>query len=216
MVDFALYGHLVFDTIVSNKIEFNTGGIANVWRSLKTINPNYTIHIAPTNIGYSTIQIDTVKCTRESDSDLNSISIYPETRVSRISHIAYINEIKDLSFIQNLRGIVCADVCSGSRIDSDVLEYIDYLFVSEEDLNLINNFKKIKGRIVVHSPQRSYYLNGYEYKGTLLSNLNVLGAGDFFAAYYMHCLLNNETINHCLALAHKKTTNYLRVKNEKT
>ena len=52
MYDIALYGHLVFDTVKENpKTNHDIGGIVNVWRSLKDIDPTLDIYVCPSNIG---------------------------------------------------------------------------------------------------------------------------------------------------------------------
>lgn len=217
MKDFGLYGHLVFDTIWDTKVHHDIGGIANVWKALKQINPKADIHVSPTNIGYSTITIDREKSDRISNSDLNATEVLPTIIDAKVNHIAYLNEIKNPFFIRHLTGIVCADICTGNSLDDELLDMIDVLFVSEEDLRLIKTPARIKGLIVVHSPKKSYFFhNKYGCIGEYVNGLYVLGAGDYFAAKFMSSMLNNSIPERCLKDAHNATTKFLKERNEKT
>ena len=102
MYDIALYGHLVFDTIKENpKTKHDIGGIVNVWRALKNMDPTLDIYVCPSNIGTSTITIDKDNSQRTSESKLNAIGVDIKIQPALISHIAYINEIDDLSFLKD-------------------------------------------------------------------------------------------------------------------
>ena len=209
MYDIGLYGHLVFDTVKDIRTYNDIGGIANVWKSLKNINSKLKIHISPTNIGNSSIRIDRENSERVCDSELNIIEIAPTIKKSKINHIAYINEIVNKNFISKLDNIICADICSGKKYSEDY--NIDYLFVSIEDIHLLNTSNNISN-IVAHSAQKSYS-NNSKYildKTKILSNINVLGAGDCFAAHYLYGLLEQMSECECIKFAHDKTTDYLR------
>ena len=119
MHDIALYGHLVFDTINDYpKTENEIGGIVNVWKALTTFDSTLKLYVCPTNIGTSTITIDKENSQRTSESQLNSIVVNVKCEPSIISHIAYINYIDDLSFLENIKSnLIFADVCSGKEID---------------------------------------------------------------------------------------------------
>lgn len=212
MYDIALYGHLVLDTINKNNIKtFEFGGIANVLRSLKFIDSTLSVHFSPVYIGTSNIFINTENSERHSKSELNQDYYFPKIKPAKINHICYINELDDTNFIKNLNGLVCADICSGKKLKKDILSHIDYLFISEEDLGLVD-IKDIKNTLVIHSPTKSYILNKYEIKGSFISGLNVLGAGDYFAAYFIYSLLGGKTLDVCLKEAHQETTHYLKGK----
>jgi hypothetical protein len=219
MHDIALYGHLVADVIdFGSKKEFNFGGIGNVWRSLKYIDATLDVCIHPLNMGSSYINVDTKTSTRTSRSQLNQLSITPQIVSAKIYHICYINELDDLSFIKDLNGIVCADICTGRSLNNECLKYIDYLFISKEDLNHIDR-SMVKNSLIIHSPTESSLVknnNVISVDGEFISGLNVLGAGDHFAASFMHSLLNNHTDAACLTQAHHQTTMYLRERNDKT
>ena len=221
MYDIALYGHLTFDTIIDgvNPFSYNIGGIANVWRALKEINDELSIYICPTNIGISSIVLNKKESERRSNSYLNQIDVLYKIQDAAISHISYLNEIDYPSFIQNLKGCVSADICLGRKIDISLFPEIKYLFVSEEDLELIKNLESFKGNLVIHGPEASsirytagnyYRYHHYEY----LTNVNVLGAGDYFAASYINNLLNQMENGTNMQFSHIATTNYLKARKE--
>ena len=157
MYDIALYGHLVFDTIIDgvNPFSYNIGGIANVWRALKEINDKLSIYICPINIGISSIVLNKKESERRSNSYLNQIDVLYKIQDAAISHISYLNEIDYPSFIQNLRGCVSADICTGRTIDISLFPQVNILFVSDEDLHLIKNINSYQGILIRHSPKYS-------------------------------------------------------------
>lgn len=214
MYDVALYGHLVFDTITINNESREVGGIVNVWKSLGQINPKLKIYNCPTSIGTSSILINKLLSNRESISRLNEINVSIIIKEAKISHIAYINEIIDPSFINNLTGHVAADICSGEIIDLSKFPKINTLFVSEEDLGLIYNLDTFKGDLIIHGPKSSYYKNGSNYSvyhhTEYLKNINVLGAGDYYAAQYIDGILKGKTPSQNIIESHIKTTKYLK------
>ena len=146
MYDIALYGHLVFDTIKENpKTKHDIGGIVNVWRALKNMDPTLDIYVCPSNIGTSTITIDKDNSQRTSESKLNAIGVDVKIQPALISHIAYINEIDDLSFLKDMTGLIFADICSGREINKQAYKYLNYIFVSEEDKHLLRDVEEFKG-----------------------------------------------------------------------
>lgn len=222
MYDIALYGHLTFDTIIDGNTPFsyNIGGIVNVWKALKQINDELSIYICPTNIGTSSIMLNKQASERRANSFLNQIQVFHRTENAAISHIAYLNEIDYPLFVQNLRGCVSADICSGRSIDISLFPEVKILFVSDEDLHLIKNLSVYKGVLIRHAPKYSK-LSTQNYKDFIsythneyLENINVLGAGDYFAA----CFLNNHFKGMPNKLnipdTHQKTTQYLRERND--
>lgn len=219
MYDIALYGHLTFDTIIDgNKpFSYNIGGIVNVWKALKQINDELSIYICPTNIGISSIMLNKKDSERRANSYLNQIQVFHRIEKAAISHIAYLNEIDYPLFIQNLRGCVSADICTGRSIDISLFPEVKILFVSEEDIDLIKNLHTYKGLLITHGPKASSLNDGSYYRylhDEYLENINVLGAGDYFAA----CFLNNyiKQIPNKLNIqdTHQKTTQYLKERND--
>ena len=137
MYNIALYGHLTFDTIIDgvSPFSYNIGGIVNVWRALKEINDELSIYICPTNIGISSIILNKKDSSRRSNSYLNQIYVLYKIQDATISHISYLNEIEYPSFVQNLRGCVSADICTGRSIDISLFPQIKILFISDEDFH---------------------------------------------------------------------------------
>ena len=114
------------------------------------------------------------------------------------------------SFISNLEGINCADICVGKKIDYSLLKYIDYLLISDEDClepySLLQ--KHTRGKVIVHSSHGSYW-DDKKYNlpsEKILKNVNVLGAGDMFAANFMIGLLKENPLHEIIETAHLKTT----------
>lgn len=215
MYDIALYGHLVFDTIIDmGNLRHDVGGIANVWKSLKSIDQSLSVYVCPAAIGTSVITIDREASQRTSNSYLNQNSVQFFVQPSTFSHIAYINELDYADFVNDLQGTVFADVCTGRKLDSRFNECIDYLFVSEEDISLVD-IDNFKGKIVMHSPTKSSVGSfQHENPNDYIKNANVLGAGDHFAACFMYAKLNNRTDEAALTLSHTLTTRWLKEKNE--
>ena len=216
MYDIALYGHLVFDTIKDNTKTVNEiGGVVNVWRALKNIDSTLSVYVCPTNIGTSTITIDKENSQRTSESNLNSITVDVKTEPALISHIAYVNYITDMSFLKNISGLVFGDICSGREIDKETYKYLDYIFVSEEDMHLLRDVEEFTGVVVTHSPMKSYNNRGNTFTlsdDKYIKGANVLGAGDYYAACFMYGKLNTRLDHECMVLSHNLTTHHLKSK----
>ena len=100
----------------------------------------------------------------------------------------------------------------------DNLKYIDFLFISDEDLFM--DIQKLgtltKGWVIVHSPTSSVFSDGksiYKYtipKELILNNINVLGAGDYFAAGFINSTLQKMSIKDSIVESHKLTTGLLK------
>ena len=75
--------------------------------------------------------------------------------------------------------------------------------------------KKVKGWLIIHDPQGSVYTDGkkiFEYKlpdNLFLTNVNVLGAGDFFASGFINEKLNGSDEKKSIEKAHENTTKLL-------
>ena len=135
----------------------------------------------------------------------------------------YINELSDISFISKLSGFITADVCNGKQLDiaNDNLKYIDLLLLSDEDalINVERLVSAVRGHVLVHHTAGStiYSKNNQPkyFKAELVSNINVLGAGDKFASYILAGMLVDkvQSIDKVIQEAHNKLTEYF--KNEK-
>ena len=218
MKDVSIYGHLVFDTICGDEVYSDIGGIANVWKALTKINPNLDISLCPLVIGNSTITIDKTRATREACSYLNQNTVNYHLIPSKISHIAYLNELENIDLIQDLSGFVTADICAGKKLNKSLYPYIDLIFVSLEDLALLEDISLFEGEVVIHSPIICKLKSGKIsalMPHEVLTDVNVLGAGDYFAASFINAKLMNLSNEDCMKIAQLNTTSYLRNRDEK-
>ena len=221
MYDLSVYGHLTVDRIFEDFHEHRTlGAIGNFWEACLLTNHNLFINIQPTSIGEAIIYVNKENCTRQGRGVLNlKTRSIKSTESSKWNHIMYLNKIEDPSFINNLDGIISADLTSGNMNNLQFLSTIDYLFVSDEDMfmGLQELATKVKGWVILHSPHGSVCHNGkdsFKTKTEVVDNLNVLGAGDFFAAGFIsHMLKTNDKIKECVSFAHKNTTKILLRRN---
>ena len=216
MKDIALYGHLTIDTIVDGDVERKTlGSMANVWKALLEINPTIDIGLSPIDVGQALIYVDKPAAKRYSKVNLSLVQHQVKMMSSKISHLIYLNELTRHDFIPALDSIVTADICSGKPVNMEMLQYVDYLFISDEDIkgSLSEYTDAAKGWVILHSASGSVVSNGEEeffYKlpeEMMLKNVNVLGAGDIFASCFLHKLLQNEgDIHNWIEFAHLNTT----------
>jgi hypothetical protein len=225
MFDITLYGHLVFDTIHDNgKTKMALGGMANMIRVFENYYPSINLGISPISIGTADIYIDRENSSRDSEANLNKYLYPPKILESKISHILYLNQLKNTSFIHELLGIVTADVCKGPKVQDSLplLKYIDYLFLSDDEVtNLDIIVKNTKGSVIVHSPKGSQvYFDDkvYEFKvdeSLMVKNANVLGAGDIFATCFLCSIYNSSTTESAIEYAHNMTSTLIGKYNEK-
>jgi len=221
MFDLTLYGHLVVDTVydgATTVMEF--GGIANMRRAFMRLAPKLNLGLVPTVLGDADIFIDRANSARSSRANLNAIPLPVSIKPSQISHVLYLNELPNVDFVSQLPGIITADCCKGKPVDLNLLKYIDYLFVSDDEVTDLEAVKlATKGTVIVHSPKGSVIFKDdketvYTIDPSLMiTNANVLGAGDMFAACFLFALHNNFT--NCTEYAHTKTAELLREINEK-
>jgi hypothetical protein len=223
MFDITLYGHLFNDTIIDEQLEtMALGGIANCWKALNTIDSNLSVGLSPTALCESNIYLQRKHCKRNSISSFNTEIFDIKIKESKISHIMYINELPNVDFLPRLDGIISADTCKGTEIKNpDVLQFIDYLFVADEDGQDIDFLRNnIKGYVILHSPKYSRILR----KATdikydmpeewMVQNVNVLGAGDFFASSVLYAIHKGWTLQGAVEYAHHTTSVLIRKYNE--
>lgn len=221
--DLTIYGNLTIDRIYSNFGQQNQlGGIANCWRAISKIDSNISVNVHPLLIGEALIYIDKANNERISSSIVNKVTYPFKHYNSKIYHIAYIDQIADLSFIKSLDGIICADVCS-SNFDNKIIKYIDYFFISDEDLKEDIKFYGSLAKVgaIVHYPNGSIFSDGkvinqfYIDKKDYIENINVLGAGDIFASAFISQIYKKENLENSIKKAHILTSKILRGINEK-
>ena len=228
MNSITLYGHITTDTIFDGDITYKSvGGIGNVWFMLSKICKNYQINIEPTNIGEALILVNKEKAERSSIANLNQIERNPNIKDSKWSHILYVNELDNLSYFKNIRDksdIVSIDICKGKPFNqTSILKYVDYFFISDEDLFMdINELaKKVKGWVILHHKGGSTCVSKektFDISTPVIDNINVLGAGDMFAAATINCILNTvdkSNLQNNIKEAHFITSKILAEINEK-
>jgi len=221
MFSITLYGHLVIDTIYdTNCTMMEFGGMANMRRTFCQLDPKLDVGLVPTVIGTADIFINRAESERTSKANLNVTQLPIAIKQSKISHILYINELPNTDFVSQLPGIVTADCCKGKLIDLNLLKYVDYLFVSDDEVRDLDGIlNAIKGTVIIHSPTGSVsYKNKKEQTysidpALMVKNANVLGAGDMFAAAFLLALNNNMT--NAIEYAHITTSTLLKKTNEK-
>ena len=224
MYDITLYGHLTVDRIFDGLTERQTlGAMANMWRTFKQIAPELNISLCPTSIGEALIYVDRDSCTRYSNAVLDIKTKPPIIKESKISHALYINQLPDTTFLSKLPGIVSADVCVGKKVDENLLQYLDYFFIADDDAfaDITTMAKLTKGWVILHTNKSSIISNGttektYKLDDSLfLPNSNVLGAGDMFASCFLYAIHTNKEISEAISYAHKKTSELIKTENEK-
>ncbi|QJT70197.1 hypothetical protein SynMITS9220M01_191 [Synechococcus phage SynMITS9220M01] len=220
MKDIALYGHLTIDIILEgNKERKSLGSMANVWKALLEIDPTLDIALSPIDVGQALIYIDKPAAQRYSKVNLSLTQYQAKIFNAKVHHLIYLNELTRHDFIPTLDGIITADICPGRSVNKDLLKYVDYLFISDEDIDgdLSDYTEATRGWVILHSASGSVVSNGdkeFFYKlpeDLMLKDVNVLGAGDTFASCFLHKLLQNEgDIHNWIEFAHLKTTEIIR------
>ena len=217
-----LIGHLIVDKIFTEHTSTDSlGGIANVWHSLLKLNHQSRINVVPCSLGEALIVVDTKINKRVGRAVLNYKEMSPILTNGDWNHIAYINQINNLSFIENINSTISADLTKENpELCINYLEKIDYLFLSKEDLfdDILTIGKKVKQWVIAHHPTGSVYSNGkeiFEFKlpnKNYLNNINVLGAGDSFAAAFINESLYNKDldIHTIIKNSHHKTTELIQ------
>lgn len=225
-VDISLYGHLTHDIVFDGfRQTHSLGAIANLWDVMVNLNPSLSINIQPTMIGKALILVDKDAKTRVSKPNMNLIQNNQINTLTKTkwSHIVYINQLPNLEFIKDVRttsDIISADISVGGKIPNEYLKYIDYLFISDEDIDrpLEDLVKLVNGWVILHYPNGSTSTNGKDTikcETDVIENLNVLGAGDTFASCFILEMLKHNKIEHSLNTAHSLTYKILKEKNEK-
>jgi hypothetical protein len=212
MYDISLYGHLTRDIIFEDfDRKDSIGSIANVWSTLVQIDPSLKINLQPTSIGQSLIYVDKETSIRVSKPQLNLKSKLPCIKESKWNHILYVNNLPDTSFIKNINsGIISYDISVGKQIDVDLLKYVDYLFISDEDM--FTDFDSLcnltKGWVILHHKTGSISSNKTDkiiINTEEIDNVNVLGAGDIYISHFIVNMLRHIQIKNSVQMAHDDT-----------
>ena len=212
MYDISLYGHLTRDIIFEDfDRKDSIGSIANVWSTLVQSNPSLKINLQPTSIGQALIYVDKETSIRVSKPQLNLKTKLPDIKESKWNHILYVNNLPDTSFIKNINsGIISYDISVGKQIDVELLKYVDYLFISDEDM--FTDFDSLcnltKGWVILHHKTGSISSNKNNkivINTEEIDNVNVLGAGDIYISHFIVNMLRNIQIKNSLQMAHDDT-----------
>ena len=223
MHDITLYGHLTVDRIFDGFEERQTlGAMANMWRTFKQIAPDLDIGLIPTSIGEAIVYVDRESCTRYSNFVPDIKTNTPIIQQSKISHALYINKLLDVSWLPNLTGKISADVCAGPKVDTNLLQYLDYFFIADEDAyaDLKTICKDTKGYVILHTNKSSVVSDGrYENKFKIDEDMfvpksNVLGAGDMFASSFLYGIHLGLPIDQTQKYAHETTSKLIKSANE--
>lgn len=216
-----LYGHLTVDRILIDfKETLSLGGIANVWSGLVSLDEGLNVNIQPLSIGHALILVDKKNNYRVGKGCLNIKEHKANPIDSDWNHISYVNQLNDVSFVPNLMGTISADITKEEPEKCiPILQYLDYLFIAKEDLfmNIEELASKVKGYVIMHHPTGSIFSNGKnteEYNiptDLYLSDVNVLGAGDYFASGFIHSMNSQKyNIRESVVNAHKVASSLIK------
>lgn len=130
-------------------------------------------------------------------------------------HLMYLDRMRITpAQIARLPGKVSVDFCAVENIEDylEFLPFIDVLIVSESNRRKLSTFKfPTKMGIIVHTPTVAYSkLNGV-YKELMMTpepDLNVVGAGDYFAALCVVDIMQHDNLS--LSSVHDQTVALLR------
>lgn len=219
--DLCVHGHITIDHIFDDfKETTSLGAIGNFWYALTKLDTKLNVKLNLIAIGEAIVLVDKEKSMRIGKGHLNMKTRTPPDVDASWHHIMYMNKLPDLSFIDKLTGTISADVTSG-KMDQIIpyLSKIDFLFISDEDLfmDIFDLVEQVRGSVILHYPSGSYcYKKNTVYVGQTepIKNINVLGAGDIFAAGFILKYIERDDILDSLDFAHKKTTEILLSRNE--
>ena len=215
-----LYGHLTVDRIlVDFKETPSLGGIANVWSGLVSQGQGLNVSIQPLSIGVALVLVD-----KENNYRVGRCSFKVKENPASPTdddwhHISYINQLSDISFLSQLGGVVSADITKENPERSlDHLQYLDYLFIAKEDLfmDILELGKLVKGYVIMHHPHGSSISDGNTVQDyalpeeLFLSDINVLGAGDYFASGFIRSMITGNELQDSVVKAHNIATNLLK------
>ena len=215
-----LYGHLTVDRIlVDFKETPSLGGIANVWSGLVSQGQGLNVSIQPLSIGHALVLVDKENNYRVGRCSFNVKENPASPTDSDWHHISYINQLSDTSFVSQLNGIVSADITKENPERCvDQLKHLDYLFIAKEDLfmDIKELGSLVRGHVIMHHPHGSVISDGNtveEYvlpEELYLSDVNVLGAGDYFASGFIKSMISGSDIKTSVVNSHHIATNLLK------
>ena len=219
-MEISLYGHLVEDTILYKDGTQNKtlGGIANVWKSIKTIDPSINVSVNPLWYGECLIHINKDTLEKTAKPYLNIHKNRLEQKKGKIAHFAYLDQLElDPGVFEKSHEIMVADICSNRQFDYTILRNFDIILASSKDLTdeLINQAACYDNRIICHDKNNVICIHHRRAVKNfpnqhIIQKTNVLGAGDHFAASLLVSLYHGiSEYDKIIPKAQKDTYNFL-------
>ena len=177
------------------------------------------VSIQPLSIGHALVLVDKENNYRVGRCSFNVKENHASPTDDDWHHISYINQLRDISFLSQLGGVVSADITKENPERSlDHLQYLDYLFIAKEDLfmDILELGKLVKGYVIMHHPHGSSISDGNTVQDyalpeeLFLSDINVLGAGDYFASGFIRSMITGNELQDSVVKAHNIATNLLK------
>lgn len=218
-----LYGNIVTDNIyftdggiVASDFIIREGGIKNVERAIRALNKDIEIELShPLAKDEAAIIIDKTNSTKQSVINLKNSTHRWQLPANNSDwhHIAYLDLLPYLgtSNLDHLSGgIISADVATPNRRILSFAPYIDFLFIAEEDadeLKINRNIAQIATIIHSANGSKTFFRDGVFQKFVdAKQGINVLGAGDAFAASFILNKLFGKNLHDSVEQAHKNAT----------
>lgn len=247
MRDITILGNLYIDSVYNKEtgcLKYSPGGIVNVWKHLLTINPRFSLDVLPLRLGEAFICVDPMiglklsTVVKKVKDDLFSLD-YIER--SKWYHIAYLDQLDDWSFFKKIQELhvshskpiisvdIADDVMENLEFVDKLIDHsglIDYVLItrdahSDDWLNSLLPYVNIaviahdsKGCTVYHHGDLDIYY------GVDPSNGNVLGAGDAFAASFIHSVYHELPtgssciLQYAIGTACDYATNWIQTRND--
>ena len=215
-----LYGHLTIDKIIVDfKERSSLGGIANVWSGLIFQGQGLNVSIQPLSIVNALVLVDKDNNYRIGKCSYNVKENPASPTDSDWHHISYINQLSDTSFVPKLDGIVSADITKENPEQCiDKLKDIDFLFIAKEDLfmDIKDIGALVKSHVIMHHPHGSSISDGNTLEEFVipdelyLSDVNVLGAGDYFAAGFIKSMITGSNVKNSVINSHRIAAKLLK------
>lgn len=215
---------ICFSTAIGSDIYSN-----NVRKYLESIhesnkNLKFNITQTPARLSKATIIHDEQKNQKTSIVDWQTCQLPDICNISSSwTHIMYLDAMCDIreNHLKKLsdNSIVSADLCLAHHSREDVehlqklLPYVDYLIISDSESSLLNRtVAQSKVATIIHSAEGSEWFLRQENtrnkfsSDVKISNVNVLGAGDIFAAAFIFSMIRGGTMERSIRYAHKHTS----------
>jgi hypothetical protein len=208
--DVLLLGHAVSDFIIDEKkIKIQLGGIYNLYRIFKKY--KFNVKAETCKFGHAFIKIDRKNCKKIVKAKINEIAISPKIHDCRWMHIAYANELDEEYIPIHKDTIYSVDLCKGNK--ANFSRDPNYIFLSIDE-HRAEDFKKNKNSTIIGHSEKEVFIfkqNKMLFRKNIdkLQNINVLGAGDALASYFIVSKLNGQTDIDSLIFSLKNVKKFL-------